>query len=251
MALTCPNGHVNDEGNRFCEQCGAPLQQPQADVAQPVAQAVTSAGATSSTCPVCGQENVPGTAFCDNCGAALPPPMPASEEPAPSAPAEATPTSAPSTTAGGSTVACPNCGTENDAANRFCDNCGARLGGDAAAQPDAAQSGDAIAAAQPEAAADQASSSAQIIDTPGLNDDQSAAPAADTTPPAPDATATPPASAEEAAPAAIDPTLTAPEAPPAAATTDTSADRQRLEEEIRTQQQVVSQLEQMQTSLGA
>ena len=266
MALTCPNGHVNDEGNRFCEQCGAPLQQPQADVVQPVVQTTAPAGASSSTCPVCGQENVPGTAFCDNCGTALPPPMPASEEPAPSAPADAALTSAPADASGGTaltsapadtsdgaTVTCPQCGTANDAANRFCDNCGASLsdtgaaaqpdtGQSTAAQADAGQVDSAPVAAQPDAAVDQSDASAQSVDVPAVAPEESAAPAAEATPPAPD---------EEAAPAAIDPTLTAPEAPPASATTDSSADRQRLEEEIRTQQQVVSQLEQMQASFGA
>ncbi len=80
MALVCPNGHRNDEGNRFCDQCGAPLQETAAAgsaAAAPAANIGSAAG--SMACPVCGQENMPGTAFCDNCGAALPPPQPAAE----------------------------------------------------------------------------------------------------------------------------------------------------------------------------
>lgn len=84
MAITCPNGHVNDDGNRFCDQCGielgAPSQAPTSpDQAAPVSQ---GAGTGSTVCPTCGQENLPGTAFCENCGAQLPPPEPvAVEEP--------------------------------------------------------------------------------------------------------------------------------------------------------------------------
>jgi hypothetical protein len=232
MALTCPNGHANDEGNRFCEQCGAPLQQPQASVAPPVAQTSASADTTSSTCPVCGQENMPGTAFCDNCGAALPPPMPAaSQEAAVSAPAEAVIATAAGSSTTAATIACPQCGTENDASNRFCDNCGARLG-------------DADAAAQA-AETSGSGSNARIIDVP-----ETAAPEA----PPIDATIAPPpaeAATSQAAPAAIDTVAPAPEAPPAAATSGGSADRQRLEEEIRTQQQVIGQMEQMQANFGA
>src|SRR5919199_4672849 len=79
MAITCPNGHVNDEGNRFCDQCGARLEPAPVKAAQP-APSSTAAGGTGSmgmACPTCGQENLPGTAFCENCGAPLQPPQPA------------------------------------------------------------------------------------------------------------------------------------------------------------------------------
>jgi len=84
MAITCPNGHVNDDGNRFCDQCGIELGAPSQAPASPdqAAPISTGAGTGSTVCPTCGQENLPGTAFCENCGAQLPPPEPvAAEEP--------------------------------------------------------------------------------------------------------------------------------------------------------------------------
>ena len=123
MAVTCAKGHVNDDTNRFCDQCGLPLQAAPAVAPQEVTfVSMPAAGASSVACPVCGQENVPGTAFCDNCGAVLPPPQPAvdQQDAAGAAPiAQAQPDAA--------TVVCPSCGTSNDAVNRFCENCGASL----------------------------------------------------------------------------------------------------------------------------
>ena len=42
------------EGDRFCENCGAPV--------------AVQAG---SVCPVCGQQSEPGVRFCQQCGAEL------------------------------------------------------------------------------------------------------------------------------------------------------------------------------------
>ena len=127
MALICPNGHRNDDANRFCDQCGAPLSA--APESPSVASApTTTSGSSGTSCPVCGQENVPGTAFCDNCGAALPPPLPASTSETAVADLSVAGGGAETTTstAAGS-ITCSQCGTANDAANRFCDNCGASL----------------------------------------------------------------------------------------------------------------------------
>ena len=78
MPITCPNGHVNDEGNRFCDQCGAPLTPPaEASNAAPTNLPASAPASGGIICPTCGQENLPGTAFCENCGAQLPPPEPA------------------------------------------------------------------------------------------------------------------------------------------------------------------------------
>jgi class 3 adenylate cyclase len=57
--MNCPScGTENPEGQKFCGECGSPLQ---------------------ATCPSCGAENAPGQKFCGECGAALtatPPPQP-------------------------------------------------------------------------------------------------------------------------------------------------------------------------------
>jgi class 3 adenylate cyclase/tetratricopeptide (TPR) repeat protein len=49
--MTCGScGHVNPEGQKFCGECGSPLQ---------------------AVCPSCGHSNAPGQKFCGECGRAL------------------------------------------------------------------------------------------------------------------------------------------------------------------------------------
>ncbi len=68
--MICPRcEHLNDEGNAFCTECGAPL---------------------AATCPACGTANAPGSNFCGHCGADLRRAEPAAAEPPP-APAPAAP----------------------------------------------------------------------------------------------------------------------------------------------------------------
>jgi len=68
--MTCGScGHVNPEGQKFCGECGSPLQ---------------------AVCPSCGHSNVPGQKFCGECGTPLagagaPVATPASSPPAPAA----------------------------------------------------------------------------------------------------------------------------------------------------------------------
>lgn len=52
--ITCPNGHENAEGSRFCSKCGLPLE-----------------GTTPSVCPSCGAAVSAGAAFCRKCGTKL------------------------------------------------------------------------------------------------------------------------------------------------------------------------------------
>jgi class 3 adenylate cyclase/tetratricopeptide (TPR) repeat protein len=50
--MTCPScGHENAEGQKFCGECGSPLQ---------------------AVCGTCGAQNPPGQKFCGECGTALP-----------------------------------------------------------------------------------------------------------------------------------------------------------------------------------
>ncbi|PLS83137.1 MAG: hypothetical protein CYG59_02120, partial [Chloroflexi bacterium] len=256
MALICPNGHRNDDGNRFCDQCGAPLQPVGASTGTAPAEAA-SAGATAASvaCPVCGQENVPGTAFCDNCGAALPPPQPvASEDVLPATGAAVSGTDAnlgASTPAGaGAGSTCSQCGTLNDAANRFCDTCGAALSQAAAG---AAAGGTDAGAASP-SVADQALNPVQQSDAvaaaSGDLSGSTVLPTEGTTMPTlvePSAASAP--APDTAAPAAapVPDTTSA----PASTAASSDADRQRLEETIATQRRVVEQLEQMQQQFGA
>src|SRR5574337_1573798 len=49
--MTCPScGHGNAEGQKFCGECGTPLQ---------------------AACPSCGHVNPPGQKFCGECGTPL------------------------------------------------------------------------------------------------------------------------------------------------------------------------------------
>ncbi len=242
MPLTCPNGHVNDDANRFCDQCGAQLTAAPASGAADAASAAAAPDAApassapgSLACPTCGQENLPGTAFCENCGAQLPPPQPGQ---APSTDAAPTATSQ----AGGTT--CPNCGFDNEPGNSFCEQCGASLAAATAAPvPDAApvvdESGvsagvstDEAALPAPGAQSQPATEEVQMpVDTTTADASLAALPpipettAQTTLPPAAEATAPPvtpetpaaPAEPEQAVPPQLAPAAPAAPASPAAA----------------------------------
>jgi membrane protease subunit (stomatin/prohibitin family) len=80
--VICPNcGHQNPEGNKFCAQCGSPLQPkgvkcPNCGADNPstnkfCAQCGKPLASTPKNCPKCGYSNQPGQAFCGNCGEKL------------------------------------------------------------------------------------------------------------------------------------------------------------------------------------
>ncbi len=208
MAIICANGHENDEGNRFCDQCGLPLTGAGAPAAPTTAAPVAAGSATGAHCPVCGQENVPGTAFCDNCGAALPPPQPVAMA-----------------------------GTEAGAPGE--------RAGEAISSFPAAEDQEAVAA--PPAA--PMSASGAIEDATPLPTEGVVPPVAEATAPAPAEETVPPAETSGAPAATEQPE--APARPVPVATADRQAERERLEREIETQRQLVSQLEQLEQQFGA
>jgi pSer/pThr/pTyr-binding forkhead associated (FHA) protein/predicted amidophosphoribosyltransferase len=139
--ITCPScGAQNDDGNRFCDQCGTRLDAPAAATPPPATDQPTVA---AQNCPNCGSPVMPGEAFCDNCGAALTPPAaaPAADPAAasadaptmlaapPAAAAAVVPPAATGTSAPGDVpmVVCAVCGHHNLPGEAFCDNCGAAL----------------------------------------------------------------------------------------------------------------------------
>jgi predicted amidophosphoribosyltransferase len=106
-------------------------------VAPPEVEAVPVPAPEGLTCPACGAEVLPGEAFCADCGASLAepplPPLPvaeeepAVEEAAPVAAPPAAPEAAPPVIQAPPEPACPVCGAEVEATDRFCSNCGASL----------------------------------------------------------------------------------------------------------------------------
>jgi uncharacterized OB-fold protein len=134
--ITCPNcGAQNDDGNRFCDQCGTRLD-AQAS-ASPPAPATDQPTVAAQNCPNCGSPVMPGEAFCDNCGAALTAPAaaPAASTAAADAPTMlAAPPAAPAATSAAPAapgdvpmIVCAVCGHHNLPGEAFCDNCGAAL----------------------------------------------------------------------------------------------------------------------------
>jgi hypothetical protein len=174
---------------------------------------------------------LPGEAFCDECGASLSGVAPpatggAASYDAPTVYAPPMPSGGASAAvpAGAPGLACPACGHQNLPEDRFCDNCGAAL------TPAGAGGGAPPLAEAPPAEPPQS------LETP---------PAEPPTPKAepPVAEAAPPKSVSSDMPTAEQPAL-----PNDAAY---QAEKQRLEEEIARQQQIITQFEQMQAMFGA
>ena len=229
--MKCPTcGAENEAANRFCEQCGSRIEPsgeyPQAQVA--LAAQPTAAG---PTCPSCGAAVLPGEAFCDECGASLsaaaPTVIPGVSNDAPTMLAPPPTTNAAAPGAGEQTVVCAACGQPNLATDRFCDHCGASLAAPAAGTPTDAD----VPTVLPDPVALPATNGSE----PGASDIP--------------AIAAPPAEAALAeAPTAEQPMVSDTSSDAQAAY---AAERQRLEEEIARQQQIISQLEPVQSALGA
>jgi len=229
--MKCPTcGAENEAANRFCEQCGSRIEPsgeyPQAQVA--LAAQPTAAG---PTCPSCGAAVLPGEAFCDECGASLsaaaPTVIPGVSNDAPTMFAPAPTATAAAPAAGEQTVICAACGQPNLATDRFCDHCGAALATPAAGAPTDAD----VPTVLPDPVGLPATNGSEAVasDIPAI--------------------AAPPAEAALAeAPTTEQPMVSSVSAD---AQATYAAERQRLEEEIARQQQVISQLEPVQIALGA
>jgi pSer/pThr/pTyr-binding forkhead associated (FHA) protein len=123
--ITCPKcSKDNQDHYKFCLGCGAEL--PREVVARPAAPQTPTHGVKAATGPVpdlAFPAPAPAAASPLAATAAVPPPQAqAAYRPPPAAQA------APAAAAPG-TVACPQCGHQNGAANVFCGSCGFRLGG--------------------------------------------------------------------------------------------------------------------------
>jgi predicted amidophosphoribosyltransferase len=229
--MKCPTcGAENEAANRFCEQCGSRIEPsggyPQAQVA--LAAQPTAAG---PTCPSCGAAVLPGEAFCDECGASLsaaaPTVIPGVSNDAPTMFAPPPVATAGAAAGGEQTVICAACGQPNLATDRFCDHCGAALAAPAAGAP---------------ADADVPTVLPDPVALPATNGSEAVASGIP-------ASAAPPAEAALAeAPTTEQPMISSTSAD---AQATYAAERQRLEEEIARQQQVISQLEPVQSALGA
>jgi len=95
----------------------------------------------TKSCATCGFENLDDAIYCESCGAKItglvsppvvPTPGPSPQQP-PAGPTTPPQSVEPTPTAPKTKVKCSLCGTENDSTAPFCDNCGAKLSGVAAA----------------------------------------------------------------------------------------------------------------------
>ena len=117
--IICPScGAPNEPTNRFCDQCGRRLTEPE-PAPTPVITAHDQPTALATSCPSCGAAILPGERFCSICGADLMAISPVSTPPSEQATLIAPPPSP--------KLVCPECGDPVLPGERFCDNCGADL----------------------------------------------------------------------------------------------------------------------------
>ncbi len=106
-------GRKNDEGSRFCMDCGKPLSASAVGVAPgvPATRVYAADGSGGSTCSACGKAVDASMPFCAFCGAKMG-----------------------GAAAAGGTPPCPRCGTAiADRSYKFCPNCAGPLGATPAA----------------------------------------------------------------------------------------------------------------------
>ena len=64
-------GADNDDGQKFCSECGEKLVANEQPEAEEPAAVIESEAATEKVCPACGSKNEPGEKFCSECGKPL------------------------------------------------------------------------------------------------------------------------------------------------------------------------------------